>query len=269
MRMISYKKFYKKEVLEDCWNGDISIEDIVISKINHIGYYLRNHGHEEDLYTTYDVFSSLSENLKKEIVDFNLQKEIAFYPTINKDFSIISFGNATQDWVSQKFGVNSDLYLIVLKDGKSKAFYLAYKKKDGKSKYDDLFLKYKKKYPKSVLNDFSVVKRIEFTSIDDLKCRGLFPQEYSYDDFLKKPTIYVPTTLYGKLPKEVLNKLRGRRMAFHTLWNFRKMLKKYSEYTEDFIYQKNENLEEYEKKRKEMFMQLSEYYYDNSSRWWD
>lgn len=266
MRMVSYKKFYKKEVLEDCWGGEYSIEDMVLSKINHIGYYIRNHGHEEVLYATYDTISSLDENFKKEIADFNLQKEINFYSKKNKDFHIISFGSATQNWVQSKFDANSNLYLIVLKNKKSKVFYLAYKKKDDEAEYDSLFLKYKKKY--HILNNYTV-KRIEFTSIDDLKNQDLLPKDYSYDDFLDKATVCIPVTLYRKFPKEVVNNLLGSRMAFHTLWNFRKMIKDYSAYTEDAVYLENKDFYSYEKKRKEMFMQLSEYYFDNCSRWWD
>lgn len=297
------KKHFRREYnalkLADTWNGNYSLFNILDMKLTHMLYNLRKYGCESESYidsaaivaygTEKDkklVWNSIIQQMKsfsKEgctFIDvFDLSKEVygkyfkkgAYFKvatTLLDDKRNLLY---VEDWngdnscgPDDNFGINGCWFEVTFSEGNAS--------------FEDCLCVTN---IKTFLKDY---KNASFSYIDPLKCN---------DDkrLLVHCAIDIPIKLWKKLSPKLMKHIRGNRNKLHSIWKFRKMLRDYqktceelddsSEFDEEFKNaSKIENeverykafnvaLENLYKKKKEILRQISDYFVQESEKWWD
>lgn len=292
------KKYIRREYnalkLADTWNGDDSIFNIVDMKLSHMLYNLRKYGCESESYLDSGAIIAYgTEQDKKIIWDSIIRQMMNFSNEGCTYIDVFDFSEKMYGKESKK-GAYFKVSTIPLSSQKNLLYLEDWDGYDSSGVYSCLFevIRDKEKIHDDdclyVKNLRSLIKEYEnsyFSAVDS------FTYENDTEKFLIHHAIDIPVELWKKLSPQLMKHIRGSRHKLHSLWNFRKMLRDYrakceelddsAEYDKEFEKAskiKNEVerykafdflLEKHYEKKKEIMRQISDYFVEESEKWWD
>lgn len=300
------RKYFRREYnalkLADTWNGDYSIFSILDMKLTHMLYNLRKYGCESESYIDSGAIIAYGTEQDKKIIWNSIIHQMMNFS--NEGCTYIDIFDFSKQVYGKYFNKGAYFKIATIPlDEKRKLLYLEEWNGDNSYGPDDDFGINKHWFEvtldshldgpssfedclcitniKTFLKDY---KNAAFSTINPLDCIG-------DERFLIHHAVDIPIKLWKQLSPQLMKYIRGNRNKLHSIWKFRKMLRDYqkeceeleesSEFDEEFKKASQiENevkrykaytaaLENLYSKKKEIMRQISDYFVQESEKWWD